>query len=366
MAELFSVTFDPSVARSSLHPEVRAAADQLEKVLTDLGVYVPQKASPLAGKTVREANALKRGSVYAPQKAGLLPQDILDQFGEQFVGKGKHVESNPDVARAAQMFGKWTDAVVTNGLLKGEHSVHAGVLHDIAGLPTGSAVPYNFTEAATVNLAQQAMVRKWDDAFRLQYFSQERSFLERSLNHPMFGMYPASYMWGKIMPEMVRFIAQNPFGVKTGGLLHSAMDVQASIALRREYDPYFDANIEKLGHSQAMSFGGYLLPTLPWDISASAPGWMRSVADQGIANAKAPIGQAKGISLLDVATDPLKKLAPLTTTLPWAGRAVDELNGPADQKEVLKDKTDMNKAVKAAELQPTMQRVMQELQDALR
>jgi hypothetical protein len=325
-------------------------------------------AQPTTPKTVREANKAKPGSVYAKQKAALLPQDILDEFGKKFVGKGKHVESNPDVARTAQMFGKWTEAVVGNGLLRGEHGVYSGLLHDVAGLPTGAAVPYNYSEGAIANLATQSMIRKWDDAFRLQYFSQERSFLERSLNHPMFGMYPASYMWGKIMPEMVRFLAAEPFGNKTGGLLYSAMDVQASIALRREYDPYLDAHMEELGHSQALSFGGYLMPSLPWDISASAPGWMRSISDQGRADADRVNagGEAEGISLLDPAVDTFKKLAPLTTTLPWMGRALDEMNGPADEGEVQDDAIDLSKAVKAAELKPTMQRVMQELQEALR
>lgn len=323
---------------------------------------------PTTPKTVAEANKAKPGSVYAKQKAALLPQDLLDEFGTKFVGRGKHVESNPDVARTAQYFGKWSEAVVYNGLLRGEHSVYGGLLHDIAGIPTKAAVPYNYTEGAAVNLATQAMVRKWDDAFRLQYFSQERSFAERSLNHPMFGMYPASYMWGKIMPEMVRFLAFEPFGQKTGGLLYSAMDVQAAIALRREYDPYFDAKIEELGHSQALSFGGYMLPTLPWDISASAPAWMRSVAQHGTSNAGKAPNKQEDISLIDPAVESLKKLVPLTTTLPWAGRAADELNPfkETTPQQEAKDARDMNKAVKAAELQPTMQRVMKELQEALR
>lgn len=187
---------------------------------------------------------------------------------------------------------------------------------------------------------------------------------ERTLNHPMFGMYPASYMWGKIMPELVRFIAAEPFGQKTGGLLYSLMDVQSSIAMRREYDPEFDAKIEEMGHSQAMSFGGYLLPTLPWDVSASAPGWMRSIGQQGASNASDP-ASAEPVSLLDPAVDTFKKLAPLTTTLPWAGRAIDELNGAGSEKEATKDEADHDKLVRASELQPTMQRVMQELQEAL-
>ena len=156
-----------------------------------------------AGQTVREANAAKRGTVYAPQKAGLLPQSTIDDFAKQYVGVGKHVESNPDVARVAQQFSKWSQAAVTDGLLKGDQAIHGGILNDIAGIPTHSAAPYNLTEGLAHDVATQAMVRKWEDAYRLQYFSQDRSMLERSINHPMFGIYPASYMWGKLMPEVV-------------------------------------------------------------------------------------------------------------------------------------------------------------------
>jgi hypothetical protein len=46
---------------------------------------------------------------------------------------------------------------------------------------------------------------------------------------------------------------------------------------------------------------------------------------------------------------------------------VDEVfGGPPTPQEEAKDARDMNRAVKAAELEPTMQRVMQELQEALR
>lgn len=368
-AELFSFATDPKLVTSTIKsPELRDMVEEFQQFLKDSGEWKPVAAAadPMAGKTIREVNAAKRGTVYAPQKAGLLPQAYLDEFTDRFVGRSKHVESNPDVARTAQMFGKWTDAVVTNGLLKGENSVFSGLLHDVAGIPTKEAVPYNYTEGAAVNLAMSSMTRKWDDAFRLQYFSQERSFFERSLNHPMFGMYPASYMWGKIMPELIRTIATNPFGLKTGGGLRTAMDIQASIALRRQYDPEFDAKIEEMGHSQALSFLGYMMPSLPWDIQAGAPAWMTSIAEQGLRNTDADRTNDKNVGVLDPAVDSLKKLAPLTTTVPWLGRAIDEANGPADVKEARKDVVDHQKAVHASELQPTMSRIMGELQDALR
>ena len=134
---------------------------------------------------------------------------------------------------------------------------------------------------------------KVDDAFRLQYFSRTRSFAERSINHPFFGIYPASYMWGKIAPEMFRFMMKEPFGISTGAAAYSAARLQSSIALQREWDPEFDALIEKLGHNQAVWFMGYMLPAVPWDISTAAPNWMRDLARQAAENqARVDKGQA--------------------------------------------------------------------------
>lgn len=314
------------------------------------------------------------GSYYVEQKARLLPQELLDEFSDRFVGQGKHVESNPDVARVSQMFGKWTEGAVANGLLRGKDSIYSGILHDIAGLPTGAATPYNFTEGAAVNLATQSMVRKWDDAFRLQYFSQERSVLERSLNHPMFGMYPASYMWGKIMPELVRFIATEPFGNKTGALLRTSMDVQESIAMQREWDTELDAHIEKLGHAQAMSFFGFMLPSFPWDISASAPAWARSVADEGrkLEETAASGGtiEGAGINVVKPTTDTFKKLVPELTTVPWFARSVGELQQKEpwelEQEAALKAATEDNSTVQGSELGDVLAPTITELRDALR
>jgi hypothetical protein len=368
-AELFAVTFNPAVDRAALHPDVAAYADRLEKTLTDMGIYKPLgKSNPLAGKTVREANAAKRGSVYADQKAALLPKSITEDFANRYRGVGKHMDPDPDVARAAQMFGKWSGRVVENGLLKGNNAVHAGILHDAAGIPTHSAVPYNLTEALAHQVATQAMSNKWQDAFRLQYFAQERSMLERSINHPMFGLYPASYMWGKLAPEVIQFIAQRPFGIRTGGAAYSLMDAQKAIAVQREFDPGFQKKIDDLGTSQAMSFGGYLLPTLPWDITASAPIWMKDIAQQGLDNEQAADngGQVSGFNALKPATDTIKKLNPLETTLPWAARAVGELQG-SDKQDTTAVPTSYGTAdaTTGADLGTPLGRVMQELQEAL-
>jgi hypothetical protein len=369
-AELFAFATNPRLDMAkvmAVSPDLHSMVDEFQTYLKQVGEWKPRVANPNAGKTVREVNAAKRGTVYAPQKAGLLPQGTIDDFARRFVGQGKHVESNPDVARVAQHFGAWSQKVLGQGILQGDNAVHAELLKDIAKMPVENAAPYNYTEAMAHSVAVQSMSRKWQDAYRLQYFAQSRSMLERSINHPMFGLYPASYMWGKLMPEVVQFIAQRPFGIRTGGALYSMLDVQRSIALQREYNPEFDAQLEKLGHSQAMSFAGYLLPTLPWDISASAPTWMKDVASQGLRNEKnvATGKPVEGLNVTQPLTDVVSKLNPMETNIPWAGRAIDEVNGantPAEQRSALVEKMG---ATKGADISPELSAVMAELRAAL-
>jgi hypothetical protein len=369
-AELFAFSTNPNLDMAKLakaSPDLHSMVDEFQTYLKKVGEWKTGDAN--AGKTIREVNAAKRGTVYAPQKAGLLPQETIDEFARQFVGVGKHVESNPDVARVAQQFGKWSGKAIENGLLKGDNAVHAGLIQDIAGIPTGAAAPYNYTEAMAHQVAVEAMQNKWEDAFRLQYFAQSRSMFERSLNHPMFGLYPASYMWGKLMPEVAQFVARRPFGIRTGAGLSAAMHAKSEIALRREYDPEFDQLIEGLGHSQALSFLGYMLPTLPWDITASAPTWMKDIAAQGNAQSKA---LDQGItpdqtSLVKPAQDVVGKLNPLETIIPWAGKAIDEANGANTPDEQLKAAlAEAQKGqVTATELQGPLYYVMEELKREL-
>jgi hypothetical protein len=229
---------------------VEAAAEQVRTILQDAGVYKPRPVNPdfVAGAD------------------GIMPV----------------VKQNPDVIRATQMFGKWTHGVMAEHIRNGASASQAATMEKIAGIPTHMAVPYNYTEHKLMDTAIQAMKAKENDAHTLQYYSRGRTMLERSINHPMFGIYPSSYMWGKIMPEMIRFMAKEPFGVRTGAAAYSYMDVQRSVALQREFDPGLDKKIEDLGHSPAIFAAGYMMPSWPWEASAAFPGYVREFAQEGL------------------------------------------------------------------------------------
>jgi hypothetical protein len=358
--------------------EANAAAEQLLKdvdearqVLIDNGIWKPMgpEVSPYAGQTVSAVNAATPGTIKASTKAGILPQELIDRFHDQFIGVGKYAESNPDIARTAQMFGSWSQAAVKDGLVKGGQSVYAGILEDLAKMPMGDAAPFNQTEALLMNAATRSMEEKWRDAYRLQYFAQSRSMLERSINHPMFGIYPASYMWGKILPEMVRFIASSPFGLKTGAMGYTMMDVQKAVAIQREYDPEFNALIEKIGHSQFLSFLGYMLPSLPWDVQSSFPTWTRDLAAAGNSNAAtvAAGGLNKPIDLIKPGVDTVKKLSPYQTSIPWVGRAISEVTGAGKPTPATYAPTTTSDGgpVLGVDLGPTLEETLQELRSAL-
>jgi hypothetical protein len=277
----------------------------------------------------------------------------------------KPLKREPDVERAAQMFTKWSQHVVKNAMLRGKSSAYGELLDQLGQLPIDEAVPYNLTGEAMMNAVMDDMTWKWQDAFKLQYFAQNRTFLERSINHPVFGIYPASYMWGKIAPEIVRFVMKEPFGVRTGAAAYGMKDVQQAIALQRELDPEFDAKIEQLGHSQALSFLGYMLPALPWETQAGFPIWARQIADQGLdAKRREELGlPQEGIGLVKPITSTLEKLMPYSMTLPWAERGLGELADMRAPEEVASSGT--VSATYATDLGPTLQDQFKALQEVL-
>ena len=277
---------DYEEAFSALVDDAKVIEDRLKKAAPDADV--PAFGLPAAlpedlakgPQTVEDAVAQVRTIL---QDAGVYkPKPVNPDFVAGADGVMPVTKVSPDVIRATQMFGKWTNSVLAEGLRRGADASQAATLEKIAGIPTHMAVPYNFTEHKLLETAVASMQDKWHDAYRLQYYSKSRTMLERSINHPMFGIYPSSYMWGKIMPEMIRFMAKSPFGIRTGAAAYSYLDVQKAVALQREFDPELDKKIEDLGHSQAMFALGYMMPSWPWESSAAWPGWMREFAQEGL------------------------------------------------------------------------------------
>lgn len=258
---------------------------------------------------------------------------------------------------------------MTDGLLTSGANPYSDLLGRVAKIETRYATPFNKTHQLLVNGTIDAMRAKEQDAFRLTYFARNRSWLERSVNHPFFGIYPSSYMWGKIAPEVIRFVAKEPFGLKTGAMAMGLHNVQKSIAIQREYDPEFDALVEKLGHSQALWFLGYLLPATPWELGAAAPSFMRDVAQQGLDNqSRVDKGQEpKPIDLMS----PVKKvgdyMSPFRPVF-QTDRALEEVFSPEKEKPkgiAPTGATAPKGPTKASGLAPTLENSLLDLQKVL-
>lgn len=141
-------------------------------------------------------------------------------------------------------------------------------------------------EGALPSAASDMVLQAFKDSFRKQsniafqthFFNPQRGWLERSLNHPYLGLYPLSYMWGKVLPEFMRFLVKRPFGVDAPlvGAVNLERVQQAYLGALAD-DPEFRAYIEE--NENAIYFANLLFPGNPTNMTVNAPAWARHVAE---------------------------------------------------------------------------------------
>jgi hypothetical protein len=122
-------------------------------------------------------------------------------------------------------------------------------------------------------------------------------------------------------------MALEPFGMRTGAMLKSIVDLQQAVAVQRQYDPDFNKMIDGLGNNAALGFLGYMLPATPWSVPSSYPAWMRDMSQQGLANQQAAAsgGVVQDDNFITPLTAVSKRVFPYATTVPWFGRALTDL-----------------------------------------
>jgi hypothetical protein len=132
---------------------------------------------------------------------------------------------------------------------------------------------------AVVGAYEVAILRGSRRADKAQYFASQRTWLERSLNHPFLGIYPYSYMTQKAIPMMIRLMFLTP--VKFRG--------KAFVAPGAGYNMYQDfleyannrANSDEtlldqiLQQDAVLYVFSTLLPATPDNMGFSAPSWLR-------------------------------------------------------------------------------------------
>lgn len=200
---------------------------------------------------------------------------IIDML-EQRSKTGPH--PNPDVEGAIQKVAELTQRVLKDS--KGSKNTRNTIRELGKAIPLTNPVPYNRTHALIQHLIQTKIEDSQRDIFRLVEMQTQRTVLERSLNHPLFGLYPSSYMWGKVLPESIKFLAKNPFAAT-----YIINDVQRAIALRREFDPEFEDRMNSVDRSAAAFWVDYMTPGLPWsDHSARVSPMVRDLMKGDLLN----------------------------------------------------------------------------------
>lgn len=258
-----------------------ANADELRKPDRKIGVFRDEDAKTVSFDVNVTVNS--RSDAESLQLAGERTGGAYDYSTGNNVFAAEVRAGSPDVERAVQYVSKWAKSVYLPEMVADRPAVGRGLANLVDNVPTGDAFAYNKTEAMALDLMRQNMNGVVMDSHRLADMSKSRSVFMRSLNHPLFGIYPASYMWGKVIPEFVRFMAKSPFGLRTGAMAYTMEDIQMSLAAQYELDPEFQKKVEEIGNSESAFFLSYMLPSFPWeDVAAGVAPGLRSFADKGL------------------------------------------------------------------------------------
>lgn len=235
---------------------------------------VPPEPKPLALEQTPPTPAAEP-QVPPVDEAKFWDQGIVDML-EKRSKTGPH--PNPDVEGALQKVAELTQRVLKDS--KGAKSTRTTIRELGKAIPLTNPVPYNRSHVLIQHLVQTKIEDAQRDIFRLVEMQTQRTVLERSLNHPLFGLYPSSYMWGKVLPETIKFLAKNPYAAT-----YVINDVQRAIAIQREYDPDFEDKMNSVDRSAAAFWIDYMTPGLPWsDHSARVSPMVRDLMKGDLIN----------------------------------------------------------------------------------
>ena len=122
----------------------------------------------------------------------------------------------------------------------------------------------------TAKFRYQETARAMD---KINYFNPDRGWLERTMNHQFLGLYPLSYMFGKVLPETFRFLFWKPFGAVAPGAGYQAYHKFITYLGQNGFLPDFEQKGTQ--RPDYLFFLTQLIPGTPEDITVGLPGWMR-------------------------------------------------------------------------------------------
>lgn len=176
-----------------------------------------------------------------------------------------------------------------------------------------------FQEAYSVALKQAQITT---------YANLERSFFERTINHPFLGFYPYSYMFKKILPEMTNLLFKRPFGAMAPGAGYQAYaHIREYVEYQTETDYFFRKTLQD--NDQVAFLVAQLFPGLPWDIAAVPPAYLRGFFKSTVGGADKDYNILNDLLGRDVLTRGMRFGAPQAAinTLGAADQLIKELSG---------------------------------------
>ena len=152
------------------------------------------------------------------------------------------------------------------------------------------AQQFRILEAARI-----AFVAAEEEAFKAHYYARGRTWLERSANHPYLGLYPLSYMWGKVLPELTRFLVKTPFGIDAP---FAGMQMANHVwnAIQTEVNTDEEGGLADLVKQipESIHMLELFLPGNPWNVPVNAPAWMRHLGQSVLKGEDIDITDAAG------------------------------------------------------------------------
>ena len=145
--------------------------------------------------------------------------------------------------------------------------------------------------------AKWSYQKAYEAMLRVNYFNPNRSLFERGINHQFLGLYPYSYMMGKVLPELTRFLFWRPFGAIAPGAGYAAYNKLSEYLSYDGLPEGWESTAERPNYQFLMV---QLVPGIPEDMTVVTPGWLRrsisTISRQGYDQ----------FGLGDLATEPIK------------------------------------------------------------
>ena len=164
-------------------------------------------------------------------------------------------------------FGEWVDK--HPGIEKGgaADDIFHQLLENWADIPKG----FGDEDAARIwESTRYALLKAEEEAHSTAYYRRGNNWLMRSMNHPYLGFYPASYMWGKVLPEMTRFLLRKPFGLKAPlGGLQMFSHVYRNIQMQLDTDEELGKFLED--HPDTLRMLTLMVPGMPQEMPVNLP-----------------------------------------------------------------------------------------------